>query len=139
MFPDNGAANRYKNMGFKNVLIGHKDRDFQTGEIKKLDIVGDVSNARGRKVIICDDLSSYGGTFNYSSQALRKLGVKEVYLLVAHAENSIFKGDLFKNIDKVFTTDSILTEHEDKETKAKFGKQLKVFNMEDVLENKGRL
>lgn len=138
MFPDVGASARYKNMKFNNVLIGHKDRDFVTGKIKKLDLVGDISNVEGKKAIICDDLSSYGGTFIYSSQALKAIGIKEVYLLVGHAENSIFKKSpssdeqLFDHIDKVFTTDSILTE-QDHWQNAKFKDQLKIYKMEDIL------
>lgn len=131
MFPDGGAASRYKNMKFKNVLIGHKDRDFKTGGIKKLDIMGDTSNIVGKSVLICDDLSSYGGTFNFSAKALREKGAKKVYLLVAHAENSIFKGELFDNIDKVFTTNSMLTEHEDKNNAERYGNQLQVYNVEE--------
>src|SRR6185312_2613636 len=132
MFPDNGAANRYKNMKFKNVLIGHKDRDFVTGEIKKLDLVGDIFNAEGRKVLIVDDLSSNGGTFIHSSKALRAVGFEEVNLLVAHAENSIFKGELFVHIDKVFTTDSMLTQQNNWENVI-FKERMKIYSLEDIL------
>lgn len=132
MFPDVGASARYKDMKYKNVLIGHKDRDFITGEIKKLDLVGDISNAEGRKALICDDLSSFGGTFKFSSKALKAVGLKEVYLLVAHSENSIFKKDLFDHIDKLFTTDSMLTEQEHWQN-AKFKDRLKIYKLEDIL------
>lgn len=130
VFPDLGSSKRYSKMIANNVLIGHKDRDFQTGEIKSLKMIGDVHNPK--KAIICDDLSSYGGTFVYSAKALKGLGFKEVYLLVAHAENSIFKGELFDHIDKVFTTDSILTEQNHWQN-AKFKEQLKIFKLEEVL------
>jgi ribose-phosphate pyrophosphokinase len=130
-FPDAGAAKRYHSLkGFKQ-LIGHKERDFKTGEIKSLQVVGDI-DVFPQKVIIVDDLSSYGGTFVHSSKALKKLGVKELYLLVAHAENSIFKGKLFDNINKLFTTDSILTEQNYWENK-KFESQLKIYNIEEVI------
>lgn len=132
-FPDAGAAKRYHSLkGFKQ-LVGHKDRDFKTGEIKSLQVVGDVDTFP-KKVIIVDDLSSYGGTFVHSSKALKNLGVKEVYLLVAHAENSIFKGQLFDHIDKLFTTNSILTEQNYWNNK-KFESQLKIYSIEGVLIN----
>lgn len=130
MFPDAGAQSRYKHMKYSNVLIGHKNRDFKTGDIKGLNIIGDVVNPN--KVLIVDDLSSYGGTFIHSSKKLKELGFKEVYLLVAHAENSIFKKDLFDHVDKVFTTDSMITEHNNWEN-VKFEPQLKIFKMEDYL------
>lgn len=135
VFPDAGASKRYSKMnGFKNVLVGHKDRDFETGKIKGLKLIGDESH-HAEKAIIVDDLSSYGGTFVHTAKALKKqFGVSEIYLLVAHAENSIFKGELFKHIDKVFTTDSILTQQNDWANK-KFEKQLKIYEIEGVLSN----
>jgi ribose-phosphate pyrophosphokinase len=111
-FPDSGAAKRYSKVkGFK-TLIGHKERDFQTGDIKRLDILGSVEGS-GFKVIILDDLSSYGGTFLKSAEKLSEIGASEIYLLVGHAEESIYKGKVFEEgslIDKVFTTDSIISE-----------------------------
>lgn len=130
MFPDNGAANRYKNLKFKNILIGHKNRDFETGEIKNLDIIGEVKNPK--KVLIVDDLSSYGGTFVHSSIKLRELGFEEVNLYVSHAENSIFKGELFKHIDNVITSDSILTEQNNWENR-KYDSQLEVLPFEKII------
>lgn len=108
IFPDNGASKRYSKMKAKNVLVGHKNRNFQTGEIQSLDLIG--SHTNGKKAIIVDDLSSYGGTFVRTAEELHKIGVEKVYLLVAHAENSIFKGKLFDYVMKVFTTDTMLTE-----------------------------
>ena len=134
MFPDEGAKIRYYGMLANNVLIGEKVRDFETGRIKSLELVGDTSKAQGRKAIIVDDLSSYGGTFVKSATALKEAGISEVYLLVAHAENSVFKGDLFNHIDKLFTTDSILTEQDNWEN-TKFKEKLKIYNIEGVLSN----
>lgn len=133
MFPDLGASRRYKSLDTQNILIGHKVRDFKTGQINSLDLIGEVPLAKdGRKVIIVDDLSSYGGTFVHSAKKLREEGFEEIYLLVAHAENSIFKGELFNHIDKLFTTDSILTEQNNWENK-KFEKQLKIYKIFEVL------
>lgn len=134
VFPDSGASKRYSRMKASNVLVGHKNRDFATGKIKSLQLVGEY-DVTGNKAIIVDDLSSYGGTFVATSNALKELGFKEIYLLVAHAENSIFKGKLFEHVDKVFTTDSILTEQDYWENK-KFEPQLTVFKIEDILRGK---
>ena len=134
MYPDAGAASRYKNLKYPNVIIGNKTRDFVTGEIKGLQLIGDIKEG-SKKVLILDDLSSYGGTFVHSSKALKEQGFEEVYLLVAHAENSIFKGELFNHINKVFTTDSILTEQSHWENK-KYENQLHIFSLEDFINNK---
>jgi ribose-phosphate pyrophosphokinase len=133
VFPDAGASKRYSSLKGFHTLVGHKHRDFETGEIKSLDIIGSF-NKVGKKAIIVDDLSSYGGTFVKTSEALKSRGIEEIYLLVAHAENSIFKGKLFENINKVFTTDSILTEQNNSENE-KFKSQLKIYDIEGVLFN----
>lgn len=133
VFPDSGASKRYSKMKAENVLVGHKHRDFQTGEIKSLQLVGEFNGACN-KAIIVDDLSSYGGTFVKTAEALRKEGFKEIYLLVAHAENSIFKGKLFENVDKVFTTDSILTEQNYPHNR-KFENQLHIFEIKGEMSN----
>jgi len=140
VFPDAGAYKRYSKMNVKNVLFCNKVRDFATGDIKGLDLVGDTSKASGKMAIIVDDLSSYGGTFIHTADRLRQEGFDKIYLLVAHAENVIFKRNdrtgklLFEHVDKIFTTDSILTEHNNTEN-AELMKQLKVYNVEDVLFN----
>lgn len=131
MFPDFGSQKRYEKMKFKNVIVANKTRDFQTGEITGLKLHSDWE-ADGKKVLIVDDLSSYGTTFVKSSEAVKNEGFEEVYLLIAHAENAIFEGILFDHIDKVFTTDSILTEQENGENE-RFKNQLKVYKLEDIL------
>jgi ribose-phosphate pyrophosphokinase len=109
-FPDAGAQKRYDIPGH-NQLVGFKKRNWETGNIEGLDIVGNVPEYKpNRKVIIIDDLCSYGGTFTRSAKELYKNGFEYIYLLVAHCEDSIFKGSIFKEdlIDRVYTTDSIL-------------------------------
>jgi phosphoribosylpyrophosphate synthetase len=62
--------------------------------------------------IIVDDLSSRGGTFIGSAQALRKAfpNIEEIVLCVTHCENTIYDGEVLTGTDitKVFTTNSIL-------------------------------
>ncbi|MFD0589020.1 ribose-phosphate pyrophosphokinase [Paenibacillus sp. GCM10027627] len=110
-FPDAGAQKRYSKVkGFKQ-LVGFKVRDFATGQIQKLDIVGDVER-RGFKAIIVDDLCSYGGTFLLSAEKLKEIGASEVYLLVGHCEKSVHEGKIPQTnlLDRIFTTDTILEE-----------------------------
>lgn len=109
-YPDSGAEKRYsKQIKYKNILTGIKERDFSTGFIKKLDIVGEIPKEPFR-VIIVDDLCSKGGTFMMSAKKLKELGATEVYLVVTHCEESIYEGDILKTnlIDRVYTTTSIL-------------------------------
>jgi ribose-phosphate pyrophosphokinase len=108
-FPDAGAQKRYSKVRGYKELVGFKSRDFQTGEIKSLEIVGNVDHDEF-KVLIVDDLCSYGGTFMLSAEKLKKIGAAQIYLLVGHCEKSIYKGKILESdlIDKVFTTNTIL-------------------------------
>ncbi|MHA6482127.1 ribose-phosphate pyrophosphokinase [Paenibacillus sp. strain BS8-2] len=110
-FPDAGAQKRYSKVNGYKQLVGFKSRDFATGEIRSLEIVGSIdAGTKGFKAIIVDDLCSYGGTFLRSAERLRAAGATEVYLVVGHCENAIFKGELLSSglVDQVFTTDTIL-------------------------------
>lgn len=131
VFPDKGAQERYDGkITAKNILVGEKKRDFSTGKILSLEVNGDFSNVtHDSTAIITDDLSSFGGTFIQVAKQLYDKGFERVVLLVCHAENSIFKGDLFKHVDKVYTTDSMLTEHTHWENQIYKPDKLQVFGM----------
>ena len=94
------------------VLVGNKKREFGTGKIESLEILDEAGNLveelNGFNVLIVDDLSSYGGTFVRASQKLKELGADKVSLVVTHAENVVYSGELLNNIEYLFTTTSIL-------------------------------
>src|SRR5205085_1153606 len=48
VFPDSGASKRYAKMKANNVLVGYKHRDFKTGKIQSLQLVGRYEST-GRK------------------------------------------------------------------------------------------
>jgi ribose-phosphate pyrophosphokinase len=113
-FPDEGCK---KNLGdsFKYpFLFGIKNRDWQTGQIKGLEIMGEVPE-NSFDVLIVDDICSKGGTFYHSAKKLKELGAGNIYLYITHCENSILEGELINSglITKIYTTDTIFTkEHE---------------------------
>lgn len=114
-YPDEGSMKRYSGMFKMPYTFGLKKRDWETGDIMGLDVVGDENYIKDRIILIVDDICSRGGTFYHSAKKLKELGAKKVYLYVTHCENTILKGDLLTSglIDKVFTTNSIFTkEHE---------------------------
>lgn len=116
VYPDAGAEKRYsKQIEYDKVLSASKERDFKTGYIKKLDINGTV-DSESFKAIIVDDLCSKGGTFILTAAKLKKMGASEIYLVVTHCEETIFKGDILKTdlIKKVYTTNSILSRKHEK-------------------------
>lgn len=120
------------NRGAK-VVVGSKTRDFDTGRIKSYDILqelvvnkddnnqpiklvylNDIDYSKFNKVVVIDDLASYGGTFmllkNEMSKLLDKDKVQWV-LRVAHLELSAYRSGLL-NEYQVHTTDSIAGLHE---------------------------
>lgn len=115
-FPDKGAKKRYTNL-FKeyypelnnlNILYCNKTRDFNTGKITGLELVGDTTDVKS--VLIADDLCSAGGTFYYTAQKLKENGVENIFLAITHTENNISNGELIKDttpINKIYTTDSM--------------------------------
>lgn len=107
-FPDAGAQKRYHDLkGFKQA-VGFKKRNFQTNKIEGLEVLGEIP--KGAKVLILDDLCSYGGTFMMAGEKLKELGAGEVSLFITHCEHNIFKGKIFKTdvIDNVFTTNTMM-------------------------------
>lgn len=109
MFPDAGAAKKYGDIidfGDKSIIIGNKHRN-KEGRIESYELMNLQKGIKS--VAIIDDICSYGGTFVAAAKALREKGVEEVILIISHCENNILKGEVFDNIDEVFTTDSICT------------------------------
>lgn len=109
MFPDHGAAKKYASLpdAPKDYIIGNKKRNFE-GRIESYELINFKEGTE--EVWIRDDICSYGGTFVAAAKALKEKGVKTVYLVLSHCENNIHKGDVFKYIDKVYTTDSLYFE-----------------------------
>lgn len=117
MFPDAGAAKKYSRCGLPEI-IGNKRRNAE-GRIESYEIMGFEEGTK--RVVIRDDICSYGGTFVAAAKALRERGVEHITLIVSHCENNVLKGEVFDYIDKVITTDSICTiEHPKLEIAVKY-------------------
>lgn len=119
-FPDEGSMKRYGKM-FTCLpsAFAVKNRDWSTGKIKNMLVVGVTPDEiKDKPVIIRDDICSYGGTFYHAAKALKEMGAGNIYLFVTHCEDNIHKGSFGKKevnllatglIKKVFTTNSIYT------------------------------
>ncbi len=133
-YPDAGAQKRYSDFeksGFTETLVGYKKREWETGKILSLELLG--SNVKDKTVVIVDDLSSFGGTFILTAKKLKEQGAKKVILVVTHAEENMLKGEIFKTdlIDEVYCTDSIITKTKTTESIRK----LHIFSAEEVFQN----
>lgn len=91
-YPDKGAKARFCDDKVDlPVVYCEKVRDFDTGEIKGLELKSDI-DLSGKNVLILDDLCSKGGTFYYTAKKLKENGVKDVFLGVCHMEKSVKDG-----------------------------------------------
>lgn len=130
-YPDAGSVKRYSGVIKNPYVFGNKVRDWDTGEIKGLDVIGDIERIKDHNVLIVDDICSKGGTFYHSAKKLKELGAKDIYLYVAHCENTVLQGELIRSglVKRIFTTDSIYTaEHE----LIKVVRHFRILNEEEV-------
>lgn len=114
-YPDEGSMKRYSGVLNRPYVFGIKKRDWKTGKIEGLDVIGEVDQITGKDILIIDDICSRGGTFLHSAKKLKELGANDIYLYVSHCENTILEGELLEGdlIKRVYTTNSIFTkEHE---------------------------
>lgn len=132
-FPDNGAYKRYKDMHclykYKKVF-GQKVRDWNTGTILGLKIVDENNEEiynnslfKDKVIVMIDDIISYGGTFYYSVNEIKKFNPYKIYAYATHTEkDSLWNGEkgklgkylMDKTVEKLYTTDSIyIGNHQD--------------------------
>ena len=111
-YPDEGAMKRYSGEMGIPFVFGVKKRNWETGVIEGLDLMGSVEDIKGKNILIIDDICSKGGTFYYAAQELKEAGAANIYLYVTHCESTIYEGELLKEdslIKHIFTTNSLLT------------------------------
>lgn len=115
-FPDEGSVKRYSDKFNKPFVFGMKNRDWKTGQILGLDVLGNTDLIKNKTILIVDDICSRGGTFYHSAKKLKELGAGKIYLFVTHCENTILEGDILTSglIEKVYTTNSIFTKKHEK-------------------------
>ena len=109
--PDEGAMKRYASMVDAPCIYGIKQRDWATGKIVGFNVVGDVDQIPGKRILIIDDICSKGDTIFHSAEKLKALGASDIYVFVSHCENTVLDRELLSSglIRRLFTTDSILT------------------------------
>lgn len=98
-YPDEGSMKRYSGMISLPYAFGIKKRDWKTGKIEGLDIQNK-ELVKDQRVLIIDDICSYGGTFLHSAKALKEAGAKDIYLYVTHLEKSVLDGELYQEMLK---------------------------------------
>lgn len=108
MSPDAGGVDRAeafaKRVGTERAVYGSKRRK-ESGEVKNLEIVGDVT---GCNVLVVDDIIDSGGTLVRASAAARERGAKRVGAYAAHGIFTEGIDKITKCLDLVVVGDSVV-------------------------------
>lgn len=115
-YPDEGCKKQMERTLKYPYIFGMKHRNWKDGKITGMEIVTNGVDLKDKKILLIDDICSYGGTFKYSLEKLKEMGVGECNIYVTHCENSILEGDLIKSdlFERIYTTNSIFTGSHDK-------------------------
>ena len=128
-YPDKGAKTRFcDNTINLPVIYCEKIRDFNTGEIKGLEIQGNI-DLKDKNILILDDLCSKGGTFYHTANKLKENGAKNIYLGLCHIEYTIEKGELLKEnspIKHIYGLNTMLN-------KFNFNDKITIYDIEQFL------
>lgn len=134
VLPDKGSFTRYSQfindgkMPINGVVdtevaIGYKKRDFDTHEITDFGITKLTDNSpidkeyieSFDKIIIIDDVVSYGNTFINLIDYLGNLGANTLDLFAGNVEDALWRGDLLGNkyLGNVYTTNYLTNHNQD--------------------------
>lgn len=111
-YVDEGGQKRYSDMVHLPSVYGHKKRDWSTGKILGVEIIGDEELVKDKNILIIDDIIAYGGSIYHSALKLKELGCRNLFVYASHIEKSILdeqEGKLIKSglINRFYTTDSL--------------------------------
>lgn len=134
VLPDKGSLTRYSQfindgkMSINGVVgtdvaMGYKKRDFDTHEITDFGITKVTDNSpvdkeyveSFDKIIIIDDVVSYGNTFINLIDYLGNLGANTIDLFAGNVEDALWRGDLLGNkyLGNVYTTNYLTNHNQD--------------------------
>lgn len=107
VLPDEGAVKRYLTYGAKDVVVGEKVRDVETGKILSIKVKNPEVIDGKRPLLIADDLCDGGGTFVGLANAIREVKPDIVIdIVVSHMVNPKGIENLSKNFNHVYFTNS---------------------------------
>jgi ribose-phosphate pyrophosphokinase len=136
--PDDGGIERaklfskyfYKDSKNANFVSIKKTRRLDKEHFSEaVELRGEIND---KKVILIDDISTSGGTILNALQLCKANGVKEVYVVIVHADFAKGVPEKFQNseIKKIYTTNTIEKTVEDLDFYSKF----KILNIAEVFD-----
>lgn len=108
VLPDAGSFRRLgKLLKFKNVVVGMKSRDWESGKINSLELVGNIPE--GSRVLFVDDICSKGDTACKVLSLAKRKGAGDCYCFFSHIERTFFDSKLITGglVHSVAVTDSM--------------------------------
>lgn len=120
-YPDSGSEHRYSSLLRIPYIVGVKERDWESGMVRSLQILGARHMISGHSFLMVDDIVSRGSTLFLAAQQLKELGAENIYVYTSHTENTVLGPHIGKKslldipnlITKLYTTNSIFTgQHE---------------------------
>ena len=121
-YPDAGSEKRYNTIIQRPYVVGVKERDWETGNLRSLQMFGSQHMIAGHPILLVDDIISRGSTLYEAAQRLKELGATDIYVYASHCENTVLLPNLNGQslldipdlIKRVYTTNSIFTAHHPK-------------------------
>lgn len=121
-YPDNGSEKRYNTIIQRPYVVGVKERDWETGNLRSLQMFGSRHMIAGHPILLIDDIISRGSTLYEAAQRLKELDVTDIYVYASHCENTVLLPNLNGQslldipdlIKRVYTTNSIFTKQHPK-------------------------
>ncbi|WYV99835.1 ribose-phosphate pyrophosphokinase [Pseudomonas phage vB_PpuM-Roomu-2] len=115
--PDLGALKKAEKfaeyVGARGVIAFHKVRDMTTGKITKQTIIGECG--LHERFLVLDDICDGGRTFVGVAEKLRQMKPERLELAVTHGIFSYGKEVVTDVYDRVYTTNSFITDLESNE------------------------
>lgn len=106
--PDNGATKKVfdsvTQLGHKSYVQVIKVRDVTTGDIVRCELATSPEDFKGKTVVIVDDISDGGASFNHVAALLKENGAKSVILYVTHGIFAKGLEPLVGHIDAIYVT-----------------------------------
>lgn len=111
-YPDEGAMKRYSSASRSlPYCFGVKTRDWVSHEITDYKIEGATDELKDANVLIIDDICGSGSTLKEAAAKLKEQGASKVFAFTTHCENRAVYACLFDSIERLYTTNSVLTEN----------------------------
>lgn len=120
-FPDEGAMARYRGQFPIPTIYGIKSRNWKTQKVEELVLCGATEKAKGKDILIIDDICGKGTTIYHMAKQLKELGANNIYVYVSHCENTVIQPCIhgkslldYDLITKLYTTNSIWRKNHNK-------------------------